>query len=205
MQTLQQEVASSQATPKFAVGEFLKATNSDTIYCGVVVQVERVSFLFGEWTYQCKLIYYPTELRRKHLSNAVRQDWLLIESELIALTDQDKALLPKEASKKPASVPKPSVKPTTTLPTTTARTAPAEALTTAKPQPIPEQVEEPPPRFQVGDRVKSLKDGYDGAYGCEGVVVDHLWGDVKVQWSRKDGSSFDRRESFSDIALEEVL
>lgn len=202
MQNLLQEVASSVVTPKFAVGEFLKATNSDTIYCGVVVQVEKITLLFREWTYQCKLIHYPSELKRKYPINAQRQDWLLIETELVALTDKEKASLPKEAPKKAAKAPQITPKPTTILPTTTARTEPSETSVTAKPQPIPEQVEES--SFKIGNRVKSRRDGFDGASGCQGLVVDHLWGDVKVRWTRKDGTSFDRRESFSDIALEEV-
>jgi hypothetical protein len=55
--------------------------------------------------------------------------------------------------------------------------------------------------FKIGDRVKWLGDGFDGAWGCYGTVIDYLFSDIKVRWTREDSTYFDRRQSSDEVAL----
>lgn len=48
--------------------------------------------------------------------------------------------------------------------------------------------------IQVGDRVEWTGDSFDVASECTGEVIDQVFGDSKVRWTRPDGSSFVRRD-----------
>jgi ketosteroid isomerase-like protein len=51
--------------------------------------------------------------------------------------------------------------------------------------------------------VKSLRDGYDSAWGANGKIIDNLFNDFMVIWTCGDGRVFQRRESPDEIALVE--
>lgn len=59
------------------------------------------------------------------------------------------------------------------------------------------------PQFKIGDCVKSLRDGYDSAWGANGKIIDNLFNDFMVIWTCGDGRVFQRRESPDEIALVE--
>lgn len=58
------------------------------------------------------------------------------------------------------------------------------------------------PQFKVGSRVLWAGDVYDCAWGAVGEVVDLVFDDFKVRWTRCDGTSFERRQSLGEISRE---
>ncbi|HEY9635243.1 MAG TPA: hypothetical protein V6D14_17710 [Coleofasciculaceae cyanobacterium] len=70
-------------------------------------------------------------------------------------------------------------------------------------QPNPEvsATEDRKPQLRVGSRVEWTGDAYDGAWGCVGEVVEQVFSDYKVRWTRQDGTFFNRREEVGSLRL----